>query len=43
MRITAKKLADHDLEDIGLSKLIKQANRSEKASRDQVMKSLHGE
>ena len=43
MRINAKKLSDEDREDIGLSKLMKQANRSEKVSRDQVMKSLRGE
>ena len=42
MRIEAKKLSDEDREDIGLSKLMKQANRSEKVSRDQVMKSLRG-
>lgn len=43
MRINAKKLSDEDREDIGLSKLMKQVNRSEKVSRDQVMKSLRGE
>lgn len=43
MRINAKKLSDEDREDIGLSKLMKQANRSEKVSRDQVMQSLRGE
>jgi hypothetical protein len=32
-----------DREDLGLSKLMKQANRSEKVSREQVMKSLLGE
>jgi hypothetical protein len=43
MRISAKKLSDEDREDIGLSKLMKQANRSEKVLRDQVMQSLRGE
>lgn len=43
MKINAKKLSDEDREDIGLSKLMKQANRSEKVSRDQVMQSLRGE
>ena len=43
MRITAKKLSDDDREDIGLSKLMRQANRSEKVSIDEVMKSLRGE
>ena len=42
MKIEAKKLSEEDREDIGLSKLMKQANRSEKVSRDQVMKSLRG-
>jgi len=40
MKINAKKLSDEEREDIGLSKLMKQANRSEKVSREQVMKSL---
>jgi len=43
MRITAKILSDDDREDMGLSKLMKLANRSEKVSRDEVMKSLRGE
>jgi len=43
MRINAKKLSDDDREDIGLSKLMRQSTRSEKVSRDQVMKSLCGE
>ena len=42
MRINAKILSDEEREDIGLVKLMKQANRSEKVSRDQVMKTLHG-
>jgi hypothetical protein len=42
MKIEAKKLSEEDREDIGLSKLMKQTNRSEKVSRDQVMKSLRG-
>lgn len=40
MRINTRKLSDEEREDIGLSKLMKQANRSEKVSREQVMKSL---
>ena len=43
MRINAKQLTNEEREDIGLSKLMKQANRSEKISREQVMKSLGGE
>jgi len=43
MRINAKQLSDDDREDIGLSKLMRQANRTDKVSRDQVMKSLRGE
>ncbi len=43
MRINAKQLTKEDREDLGLSKLMKQANRSEKVSREQVMKSLLGE
>ena len=38
-----KQLTKEDREDLGLSKLMKQANRSEKVSREQVMKSLLGE
>lgn len=43
MRINAIKLSAEEREDIGLAKLMKQANRSEKVSRELVMKSLHGE
>ena len=43
MRINAKQLTNEEREDIGLSKLMKQVNRSEKVSREQVMKSLSGE
>jgi len=43
MRINAIKLSEEDREDIGLSKLMKQANRSEKVSKEQIMKSLHEE
>lgn len=43
MRINAKQLTKEEREDLGLSKLMKQANRSEKVSREQVMKSLSGE
>ena len=43
MRINAKQLSNEEREDLGLSKLMKQANRSEKVLREQVMKSLSGE
>ena len=43
MRITTKRLSEEEREDLGLSKLMKQAKRSEKVSRDQVMKTLRGE
>lgn len=43
MRINTRQLTKEELEDLGLSKLMKQANRSEKVSREQVMKSLSGE
>ena len=43
MRINAKLLTNEEREDIGLSKLMRQANRSEKVSREQVMRSLSGE
>jgi glycine betaine/choline ABC-type transport system substrate-binding protein len=43
MRINAKHLTKEDREDLGLSKLMKQANRAEKVSREQVMKLLSGE
>jgi hypothetical protein len=43
MRINAKKLSEEEREDFGLTKLMKQANRSEKVSREMVMKSHHGE
>jgi len=43
MRISTKKLSNEEREDIGLSKLMKLAKRSEKVSRDHVMKSLRGE
>jgi len=43
MRINAKQLTKEERENLGLSKLMKQANRSEKVSREQVMKSLSGE
>jgi len=40
MRISAKQLTEEEREDIGLTKLMKQVNRSEKVSRDEVMKTL---
>jgi hypothetical protein len=43
MRINARQLTKEDIEDFGLSKLMKQANRSEKVLREKVMKSLSGE
>ena len=43
MRITTKRLSEEEREDLGLSKLMKQAKRSEKVSREQVMKTLRGE
>jgi glycine betaine/choline ABC-type transport system substrate-binding protein len=43
MCINAKHLTKEEREDLGLSKLMKQANRSEKVSREQVMKLLSGE
>jgi hypothetical protein len=43
IRINAKHLTKEDREDLGLSKLMKQVNRSEKVSREQVMKLLSGE
>jgi len=42
MRIDAKILSEEEREDMGLVKLMKQADRSEKVSRDQVMKTLRG-
>ena len=39
MRTRAKKLSNEDREGIGLSKLMGEADRSEKVSREQVMKS----
>lgn len=43
MRINAIHLTKEEREDLGLLKLMKQANRTEKVSREQVMKSLSGE
>lgn len=37
MRMTNKILSEEDREDLGLSKLMKQANRTEKVSRDRVL------
>jgi len=42
-QINAKRLSDEECEDMGLTKLMKQASRSEKVSRDQVLKTLCGE
>lgn len=43
MQINAKRLSDEECEDMGLTKLMKLASRSEKVSRDQVFKTLSGE
>ena len=43
MRITTKRLSEEEREDLGLSKLMKQAKRSEKVTKEQVMKTLRGE
>ncbi len=43
MRITTKRLSEEEREDLGLSKMMKQAKRSEKVSKEQVMKTLRGE
>ena len=43
MQINAKRMSDEECEDLGLTKLMKQASRSEKVSRDQVFKTLSGE
>ena len=40
MRIASKILSDEEREDAGLGMLIKQASRTEKVSRDQVMAKL---
>lgn len=42
MRITAKTLSTEDREDLVLSKLMKQVDRSEKVAREEVMKTLQG-
>jgi len=43
MQINAKRMSDEECEDLGLTKLMKQASRSEKVSRDQVFKTLSGD
>ena len=43
MRITTKRLSEEEREDLGLSKMMKQAKRSEKVTKEQVMKTLRGE
>ena len=43
MQINAKRMSDEECEDLGLTKLMKQASRSEKLSRDQVFKTLSGD
>ena len=43
MRITTKRLSEEEREDLRLSKMMKQAKRSEKVSKEQVMKTLRGE
>lgn len=40
MRISARQLSEEEREDFGLSKLMKQVDRSEKVSREEIMKTL---
>jgi hypothetical protein len=42
MRITSKIINDQEREELGLGLLMKQANRTEKVSRDKVMEKLSG-
>lgn len=43
MKIQSKILASDDMEDIGLGEMMLKVDRSEKVSRDMVMKRLGGE
>jgi hypothetical protein len=40
MKINAKQLTSEEFEDLGLTKLMKQVDRSQKVSREEVMKTL---
>jgi len=42
MKIEVKSLSNEDQEDLGLLKLMKQVDRSEKESREKVMSKLNG-
>ena len=42
MKIDVKALSNEDQEDLGLLKLMKQVDRSEKVSREKVMSKLKG-
>ena len=42
MKIEVKALSNEDQEDLGLLKLMKQVDRSEKVSREKVMSKLRG-
>ena len=42
MKIEVKALSNEDQEDLGLLKLMKQVDRSEKVSREKVMSKLNG-
>ena len=42
MKIEVKALSNEDQEDLGLLKLMKQVDRSEKVSREKVMSKLKG-
>jgi hypothetical protein len=40
MHINSRQLTEEDREDLGLTKLMKQVDRSEKVSREEVIKTL---
>lgn len=40
MHISAKQLTEEEREDLGLTKLMKRVDRTEKVSREEVMKTL---
>ncbi len=42
LHISSTTLSDEESEDLGLSKMLKEVNRSEKVSREAVMKKLKG-
>jgi hypothetical protein len=43
MRISTKPLTEEQCEDLGLTMMIHEADRTEKVSREQVMRKLRGE